>query len=77
LVHEPTITAAISVALEGKKKKLSNHTYEKLTSQTGLPYTFNAVDQAIEKINLEVPGLINSENGHIAKDIRNWLQERL
>ncbi|CAO0790088.1 unnamed protein product [Mucor circinelloides] len=59
LLHEPTIAAAISVALEG------------------LPYSQFAVDEAIEKINTEVPGLINSENDHIAKDISNWLQARL
>jgi lipoate-protein ligase A len=59
LLHEPTIAAAISVALEG------------------LPYSQFVVDEAIEKINSEVPGLINSENDHIAKDISNWLQTKL
>lgn len=43
----------------------------------GLPYSQFAVDEAIEKIHSEVPGLINSENDHIAKDISNWLQAKL
>ncbi|KAI8645237.1 hypothetical protein BD408DRAFT_412031 [Parasitella parasitica] len=59
LLHEPTIAAAISVALEG------------------LPYSHSSAEEAIAKINTEVPGLIGSENDHIAKDISNWLQARL
>ncbi|CAO3640939.1 unnamed protein product [Mucor hiemalis] len=59
LVHEPTIAAAISVALEG------------------LPYSRFAVDEAIEKIKLEVPGLINSDNDHISQSISEWLQAKL
>ncbi|KAI8079294.1 hypothetical protein BDF21DRAFT_340218 [Thamnidium elegans] len=59
LLHEPTIAAAISVALEG------------------LPYSRFAVNEAIEKIKLEVPGLINSDNDHISDSINQWLQEKL
>jgi hypothetical protein len=61
------------------KVGLSNHDALQETNMysIGLPYTFDAVDQAIEKLNSEVPGLINSENGHISKDIRDWLQHRL
>ncbi|RCI04486.1 Biotin/lipoate A/B protein ligase [Rhizopus stolonifer] len=59
LVHEPTITAAIAVSLEG------------------MPYSFTVVDEAIEKIKTDIPGLIHSENEHIATSIRDWLQDRL
>ncbi|KAI8977173.1 hypothetical protein BDF20DRAFT_906358 [Mycotypha africana] len=59
LVYEPTITAAISVALEG------------------LPYSHSAVDKALQKVDAEIPGLINPENEHVAFSIRDWLQKRL
>ncbi|KAI9485521.1 MAG: hypothetical protein EXX96DRAFT_474862 [Benjaminiella poitrasii] len=59
MMHESTITAAISVALEG------------------LSYSRFAVDEAINKIQRDVPGLINLDNKHISRDIRNWLYDRL
>ena len=43
----------------------------------GQPYSRFAVDEAIEHIKLEVPGLINSENDHISKSISDWLQPKL
>ncbi|KAI8887134.1 hypothetical protein K501DRAFT_283428 [Backusella circina FSU 941] len=58
-IHEPTITAALSVSLQGCN------------------YSEFVVQQAIEKIETEVPGLINSENCHIANDIEHWLSDRL
>ncbi|KAI7902794.1 uncharacterized protein BX663DRAFT_531287 [Cokeromyces recurvatus] len=59
LLHESTLAAAISVALEG------------------LPYSRFAVDEAINKIHCDVPGLINMDNEHISKEIRDWLFSRL
>jgi hypothetical protein len=43
----------------------------------GCNYSEFAVQQAIEKIETQVPGLINSENCHIANDIEHWLTDRL
>ncbi|KAI7882795.1 uncharacterized protein EV154DRAFT_539960 [Mucor mucedo] len=59
LIHEPTIAAAISVALEG------------------LPYSRFVIDEAVEKIKLQVPGLINADNDHISTSLSKWLQDRL
>ncbi|KAI8368161.1 uncharacterized protein BYT42DRAFT_585514 [Radiomyces spectabilis] len=43
----------------------------------GCRYSQNAVMDAIEKIKIEIPGLINSGNQSIVNDVKEWLHSRL
>lgn len=43
----------------------------------GLPYSDAVIEQAIEKIDKEVPGLIHSDSKYVVDDIRQWLKDRL
>lgn len=43
----------------------------------GLAYSEWVLDKAIEKINMEVPGLIHSDNEQVVVDICQWLRNRL
>lgn len=43
----------------------------------GLPYSDVVIEQAIEKIDKEVPGLIHSDSKYVVNDIRQWLKDRL
>ncbi|KAI8070501.1 hypothetical protein BC940DRAFT_236025 [Gongronella butleri] len=43
----------------------------------GCRYSHDAPQQAIEKINQEIPGLITNENMDIASELISWLRKRL
>ncbi|KAI8353275.1 hypothetical protein EDC96DRAFT_517420 [Choanephora cucurbitarum] len=43
----------------------------------GTPYTLNSIQEAIQKIHTDVPGLINSNNQPIVTSLSEWLQDRL
>ncbi|KAI7856740.1 hypothetical protein BDC45DRAFT_436839 [Circinella umbellata] len=40
-------------------------------------YSKNAIEAAVEKINANVPGLINSENEKIVEELAQWINPRL
>ncbi|KAI8976240.1 hypothetical protein BDB01DRAFT_844530 [Pilobolus umbonatus] len=43
----------------------------------GCQYNTMAIDDAIKKINIDVPGLINADNVHFTNDINQWIQHGL
>ena len=40
-------------------------------------YSKNAIEAAVEKINANVPGLINPENEKIVEELAQWINPRL